>query len=142
VTVLALAGRDWREAAACRDVDPDLFFPADPSSPECAAQVAEALAVCTECPVRLPCAEFAAGEAFGIWAGTTEGERQADPRHAGLCPAGRHLVLSPDDVTPAGVCRGCKRDRDAACALRRKRDQSGRKAHRVRVTPRTKGLAA
>jgi WhiB family transcriptional regulator, redox-sensing transcriptional regulator len=146
VSVITL---DWRHRAACRDADPDLFFPeGDPSAPAYAAQVAEALATCSACPVRLQCAEFGLGEASGIWAGTTEQERQvAASGLPGLCPSGRHLVFSPQDVTAAGICRACKQDRDRASAERRSRNQAGRSAARRARRPRkpsvrTKGIAA
>jgi WhiB family redox-sensing transcriptional regulator len=67
---------DWRDAAACRDLDPDLFFP--PGTGHGApGQVAEAKLVCMRCPVLAPCLRWAlAAEAqYGIWGGTTEDER-------------------------------------------------------------------
>lgn len=149
MTAVILAARDWRDLAACRGQDPELFFPeGDPGDPATAAQVAEALEVCAACPVRPECAEFGTAEASGIWAGTTEQERQVPPsRFGGLCPSGRHLVLSADDLTAAGICRECKQDRDFACSLRRKRNQAGRSAARRAGRPakpriRTKGIAA
>ncbi len=50
---------DWRHRAGCRDVDPELFFPAAESGPVFDAQVAEAKAVCASCPVRTECLGFA-----------------------------------------------------------------------------------
>ena len=149
MTVTVLGARDWRDLAACRGADPDLFFPdGDPGAPAYAAQAAEALAACAGCPVRLECAGFGHGEPFGIWAGTTEQERQVPPsRLGGLCPSGRHLVLSAEDLTAAGICRECKQARDYACSLRRRRNQAGRSAARRAGRPRkpavrTKGIAA
>ena len=62
----------WRDEAACRGVDPTLFFP-DVGEP-----AHEARAVCASCPVRDECAEWAirSGEKFGIWGGLTERERR------------------------------------------------------------------
>jgi WhiB family redox-sensing transcriptional regulator len=71
--------RDWRLDAACRDVDPELFFPETGQVP----QVAQAKAVCAGCAVRGPCLEAALHGAqarddhSGIFAGTTARERVA-----------------------------------------------------------------
>lgn len=66
---------DWRERAACRDVDPELFFPIGSSGPAL-MQIEEAKAVCAVCPVKGPCAEFGAGETDGVWGGLTTAERR------------------------------------------------------------------
>jgi WhiB family redox-sensing transcriptional regulator len=64
--------RPWLVFGACRDADPDLFFPTT------AEQSDQALAICASCPVRPECLEYAleAGERFGIWGGTTEKRRR------------------------------------------------------------------
>ena len=41
---------DWRDRAACLDVDPELFFPIGNTGPAL-AQIDEAKAVCRTCPV-------------------------------------------------------------------------------------------
>jgi WhiB family transcriptional regulator, redox-sensing transcriptional regulator len=71
-------GEDWRSAAACRDADPDLFFPVSGSG-RSLEQVECAKAVCAGCPVRRSCMAFAlrTGQAHGIWGGLTEEERRA-----------------------------------------------------------------
>ena len=63
---------DWRDSAACRDTDPDLFFP------ERGASTREAKEVCRGCVVREDCLEYALanGEKFGIWGGMSERERR------------------------------------------------------------------
>jgi WhiB family redox-sensing transcriptional regulator len=73
------ATRDnWRNRAACRTEDPELFFPVSDVGPG-AAQTAEAKAVCAHCPVQAKCLDWAleAGLDFGVFGGTTEGERRA-----------------------------------------------------------------
>ena len=69
----------WTERAACRDagVDPELFFPLSDAGPAL-RQVAAAKAVCARCPVTTECLTWAlrAGEAAGIWGGTTAEERR------------------------------------------------------------------
>lgn len=71
------SGRGWRDRAACRGMDPELFFPAGESGPMHDAQVAAAKAVCAGCPVRAVClAEALARIPYGIAGGLTEQERR------------------------------------------------------------------
>ena len=72
---------DWREAGACAQLDPDLFFPISSTGPA-REQIAKAKAICGECPVRRPCLEFALDHdlVHGIWGGTTPQDRQARRR--------------------------------------------------------------
>jgi WhiB family redox-sensing transcriptional regulator len=62
----------WRQYAACRGLDPDIFYP--PSDEEADA----AKAVCAQCMVASSCLEHAIGarEREGIWGGATEKERR------------------------------------------------------------------
>ncbi|MGY4923644.1 WhiB family transcriptional regulator [Streptomyces sp. 900105755] len=73
----------WRERAACQDVDPDLFFPIGTAGLTL-VQIDEAKAVCTRCPVRERCLQWAldVGQVEGIWGGTTESERRAMRRRS------------------------------------------------------------
>jgi hypothetical protein len=99
-------GRNWRNDAACRDVDPELFQPTAESGPVLAAQVAEARAVCERCPVRAECLSFAlAMLPHGIAGGLTETERSALRRRAGagrteVAPA--PVAARPSEVAAAG----------------------------------------
>ena len=63
----------WRELAACRGTDLNLFFPERGESAEPARQV------CAACPVRQPCLDYAITNRIsdGIWGGLTERERRA-----------------------------------------------------------------
>jgi WhiB family transcriptional regulator, redox-sensing transcriptional regulator len=67
----------WRDQAACRNLDPDLFFPAGTTG-AALDQVQRAKAVCRACPVREACLEFAmeANQEPGIWGGLDETERR------------------------------------------------------------------
>lgn len=69
---------NWRQAAACLDEDPDLFFPVGNTGPAL-LQVAEAKAVCNRCPVQQQCLEWAMeqGQDSGVWGGLGEDERRA-----------------------------------------------------------------
>lgn len=66
----------WRLAAACRYVDPDLFFPISAKG-KALEQVGAAKAFCEHCEVVRSCLDFAlrTHQAHGIWGGTTEQER-------------------------------------------------------------------
>ena len=74
---------DWRHRAACRDRDPELFFPVSDMGPG-ARQTEQAKAVCARCPVRAECLEYALDNALdhGIYGGTTESERRTLRRRA------------------------------------------------------------
>lgn len=121
----------WRDRAACRDKDPETFFPigigtkGDP-------QTAEAKAFCRAfCDVRTECLAWAlgTGEQFGVWAGTTPAERRAmgmgpkqgiqldrrKPPRDGLCLHGHRMTASNVYVDGRGHhhCQQCRADRRA-----------------------------
>ena len=62
----------WRQRAACRGVDPDVFYPVSDEEAE------EAKSICRVCPVREACLEYALAnrERDGVWGGATERERR------------------------------------------------------------------
>lgn len=70
----------WREEAACRGMDPDLFFP------ERGESTAEAKAVCRACLVRTPCLDEALaedpGRDRGIWGGLSGARAASHPTAA------------------------------------------------------------
>ena len=76
--------QDWRNRAACRYHDPELFFPEGTAGPAL-RQADQARRICQSCPVQAPCLDFALrhGLAFGIWGGATAGERR-DIRRAAI----------------------------------------------------------
>lgn len=69
---------DWRHSAACRDEDPELFFPVGNSGPAL-LQIAEAKAVCRRCPSIADCLAWAleSGQDAGVWGAYSEDERRA-----------------------------------------------------------------
>ncbi|MGW0856916.1 WhiB family transcriptional regulator [Streptomyces sp. NPDC002690] len=79
---------NWRTRAACREEDPDLFFPIGSTGPAL-VQAEEAKAVCHACPVREQCLRWALdnNQDAGVWGGLAEDERRAlkrrDRRRAG-----------------------------------------------------------
>ena len=69
---------DWRHRAACREEDPELFFPIGNTGPAL-LQIEEAKAVCRRCPVVDACLAWAleSGQDAGVWGGLSEDERRA-----------------------------------------------------------------
>jgi WhiB family redox-sensing transcriptional regulator len=66
--------QSWRAAAACRGLDPLIFYPFTDEDDDAEA----AKGVCAVCAVRESCLEHALGvrEKDGIWGGATERERR------------------------------------------------------------------
>jgi WhiB family redox-sensing transcriptional regulator len=62
----------WRQRAACRGVDPDIFYPVSDE------EAVDAKAICAACPVQRACLEWALAhrESDGVWGGATERERR------------------------------------------------------------------
>jgi WhiB family redox-sensing transcriptional regulator len=62
----------WRQRAACRGVDPDVFYPVSDEEAEAAKEI------CADCSVRQACLEYALAnrERDGVWGGATERERR------------------------------------------------------------------
>jgi WhiB family redox-sensing transcriptional regulator len=68
---------DWRHRAACRDEDPELFFPIGTTGPAL-LQVDEAKAVCRRCDAVEECLTWAldSDQDAGVWGGLSEDERR------------------------------------------------------------------
>lgn len=68
----------WMSRGACRQADPELFFPIAAVTGPAARQAEAAKAVCGPCAVRANCLSYAL-EVMpqGIWGGTTLDERRA-----------------------------------------------------------------
>jgi WhiB family redox-sensing transcriptional regulator len=62
----------WRANAACRGLDPSIFYPLTDE------EALQAKSVCESCPVQASCLEHALGirEKEGVWGGRTERERR------------------------------------------------------------------
>ena len=63
--------RNWVDVAACKGLDPAIFYPPTDEDAD------QAKAICAECPVQQPCLEHAIElrEKNGVWGGATERER-------------------------------------------------------------------
>jgi WhiB family redox-sensing transcriptional regulator len=68
---------DWMDRAACRDVDPELFFPVG-TGVLAERQTSRAKAVCRRCPVRSECLRWAQhhSQDDGVWGGLDPDERR------------------------------------------------------------------
>ena len=87
---------DWRDQAACRDTDPDLFFPVGTTGPAI-EQIESAKAVCRECEAQSACLEFALDDQPGVrdlGRHLRGGAPQAAQGLAG--PPAPGVVVSPD----------------------------------------------
>jgi WhiB family transcriptional regulator, redox-sensing transcriptional regulator len=71
-----LIDMNWRDRAACRTQDPELFFPIGTTGPAL-DQLTEAKSVCYRCPVIGECLAWAldTGQRAGVWGGLSEDER-------------------------------------------------------------------
>jgi len=86
---------DWRSGAACRNQDPELFFPIG-STDRALTQLQKAKAVCEGCPVQQPCLDWVLrseplGQEAGVCAGFGETERRSLKRLAARTP---HAALA------------------------------------------------
>lgn len=63
---------DWRARSACRDTDPEVFFPPAGSKGLAAKQV------CWRCPVKSECLDYALADPYliGVWGGTSDYQRK------------------------------------------------------------------
>jgi WhiB family transcriptional regulator, redox-sensing transcriptional regulator len=84
---------DWRHEAACREVDPELFFPIGNTGPAL-FQIEEAKQVCRRCSVMDECLRWAidSGQDAGVWGGMSEDERRALKRRTIRLRARAHVL--------------------------------------------------
>lgn len=68
---------DWRDRAACRDEDPELFF-ADGTGYPSQLKIEKAKQVCRRCPVKAQCLAWAlgVGDDWAVCGGKTAAERR------------------------------------------------------------------
>jgi WhiB family redox-sensing transcriptional regulator len=76
---------------------PDLFFPGRGED----GVVAKARAICGTCPVAEECAEYGAGENFGIWGGTSGRDRRSarSPQVVHISTRPRLVHTLPQDLS-------------------------------------------
>ena len=93
----------WRDQAACRRLDPELFFPVSTLG-AALPQIEAAKRVCRSCPVRLVCLHWAlqTGQDAGVWGGTTEQERRLMRR---MAVSERSVAHHDGTGTPSSIQR-------------------------------------
>lgn len=79
---MSALGAEWRDLAACRGMDTEIFFPENGDS----AGLALAKGICAGCPVREECFELSVEVAakHGVWGGLGEGGRRRKRRGLGI----------------------------------------------------------
>jgi WhiB family redox-sensing transcriptional regulator len=116
----------WRELAACRGIDLEVFFPERGESAEPARRV------CAACPVRQACLDYAISNRIthGIWGGLTERERRA--LRSGWVRASRRerdravLAAEAAGYTAAAIGRSFGLSRTSVTRIVRTGDDAGR----------------
>lgn len=97
-------GESWRNLAACRGQDAEMFYTAASAPAVCRA-------FCRRCPVRNECLAYALEhrEDWGVWGNTMPGTRRAllkgKPRR--ICPACRGEAIDLDGDAQSQCCRLC-----------------------------------
>ena len=68
---------DWRELAACRDSDPEFFFPIGTTG-SAVDTIEVAVAICQACAVTEGCLQYAleSNQESGVWGGYAEDDRR------------------------------------------------------------------
>ncbi len=90
----------WRDDAACRDTDPELFFPVG-STGEALQETGAAITLCQRCPVRKQCLEFAMVASRATASGGARGRRRM--RSAWVAAAGAEIRHDGTPSTVRGV---------------------------------------
>ena len=132
--------KNWRSRAACRGVDPELFFPTAEDGPVRDAQVAVAKSVCASCPVREAClAEALERMPYGIAGGLTPEERRGQRRR--LPEIEREIELEEGLRPGAGRAQVAVAGRVLLLAGRPAREVAARCGVTERTVSRWAGLA-
>ncbi len=101
---------EWMLSAACRGLDPNLFYPEGGGT-------SDARAVCAACPVRSECEQYATdtGEHHGVWGGVHFTRRTVrQPGQRGPVPG---TTWKPIEHGTANGYRTHRRRREDACQL-------------------------
>ena len=106
----ALENDDWRDQSACRDTDPDLFFPVGTTGPAI-EQIAQAKAVCRR--VRGPGRRASSSPSSPT---RTPASGAAPPRRSAASSAGRGSPASAAPADPRSLIGGGRRPRPTTTA--------------------------
>jgi WhiB family redox-sensing transcriptional regulator len=90
---------NWRSYSACKNEDPDLFFPIGQGGPA-RLQVEQAKQVCWRCPVIEWCGQWAleTRQSVGVWGGMSEHDRRILQRRGGRRTFRPGKMLASDHV--------------------------------------------
>lgn len=133
-TVLAALLPDgWRAAAACKDVDPETFFPVGEGT-AARYQTVAAKRICAGCPVLDACHTWVLThpQTDGIYAGLTPNERRSAYKPRAVAPFCRHghertehnFYRRVDGKAECRLCRNIRAASDRAAAHERKHDMA------------------
>lgn len=114
LTAIAAPTPDWHHQAACRGINPDLFFPTAGRN-----TANNALETCHSCPVRTECLDAHLYENHGIFGGTTERDRiklRRNTRQTGPVLTPKVRANAAECGTKAGYERH-RRESKPACEL-------------------------
>ncbi|CAN5667993.1 hypothetical protein BH24ACT5_BH24ACT5_30620 [soil metagenome] len=116
---LVVEREPWTTDAACRGLDPDLFFPQRGAPPD------QAKAVCAGCPVRAECLDYALThhELFGVWGGTTGKQRRRlrNGRRANAVACGTRSGYQTHQNRHEAICDACREASNVYMRERRQR---------------------
>lgn len=102
---------DWQDRAACRDTDPEQWFPQKSTDPKAVQKLRQ---FCHECPVEAECLQHAlTHKEEGFWGGLLERERKRilknKPRQLAPCGTGAAFQRHKrNGETPCDACREAK----------------------------------
>ncbi len=76
-TVLTITLTGWRDLAACRDSEPEFFFPVGTTG-SAVDQIDAAKSICNACSVQKECLQYAleSNQEAGVWGGYQEDDRR------------------------------------------------------------------
>lgn len=122
---------DWRELAACREVDPEVFYTDAAGEAENRRKIILAKAICRTCPVAVQCLDYAKStrQRHGVWGGRNMDGRaqQATKTH---CKNGHEFTPENTTIATNGSgyefrrCNACyKAKTERSAAARRERAQ-------------------
>jgi WhiB family redox-sensing transcriptional regulator len=136
---------NWQERGACRDKDPELFFPISTGNQRL-RELADAQAVCARCPVKQECDDWAenTGQRWGVWGGQDREDHRRFQRRTPQKPAPAPEVVPvtpPPAVstcgekkgTPAGYRRHIRKSETACAPCRAAHNADSRGINKTRI---------
>jgi len=114
---------DWHDRAACKGMDPGIFFP--PSG----GDSTRAKRICADCPVKEPCRAWGMHEADGVWGGLSRSQR-ARMRRGGT----RVLACRICDAEFVAAVKGGMRERYCSVQCKQEAGRRQSKEERARKT--------